>query len=97
VLKVSGRCLITFFILNEESQKLILMGKSSQNLQFQINENSYTIDSAVPERAIGFREDYIRESLRLNSLRLIDSLYYGSWCGREKFTSYQDIVIAEKV
>jgi len=32
VLKPGGRCFITYFLLNNESEKLIKTGKSSQNL-----------------------------------------------------------------
>jgi len=97
VLKVGGKSLLTFFIVNEKSLSLIKMRKSTQDLQFQIDNHSFTIDVDLPERAIGFREDYIKEILKMNSLKLIEPIYYGSWSGREEFTSYQDLIIVEKV
>lgn len=55
------------------------------------------LDLKMIERTRGFREDYIKKLLSLNSLKLIERVYYVSWCGREEFTSCQDVVVAEKV
>lgn len=97
VLRPGGRCLITFFLINEESKLLIKLGKSSQLLSNQIDDYSYIKDRNVPESAIGFKEDHIIAQFKLNSLNILSPIYYGSWCGRQKFKSYQDIIIAEKI
>ncbi|MBU1423046.1 MAG: class I SAM-dependent methyltransferase [Bacteroidetes bacterium] len=96
VMKSGGRCLITFFLLNEESEKFIKNGDSSQNLKFQIDENSYTVNKNISESAIGYKEEYIKQLFVNKGLTVEESIYYGSWCGRKNYKSYQDIVIAIK-
>ena len=97
VLKPGGRCLITFFLMNEKSKSLIKSGLSSQNLVHQLDDHSYIKDEIVPESAIGFNEEYIKMLFKDNFLRILYPIYYGSWCGRDEFKSYQDIIVAEKV
>jgi len=96
VLKPGGKCLITFFLINELSQKLINNGNSSQELIFQLDENSFIKDEKTPEVAIGFNEVQIIKVFDTYCLKIIMPIHYGSWCGREEYLSYQDIVIAEK-
>lgn len=96
VMKTKGRCLITFFLMNAESIRLIENKKSTQNLIYKIDNNSYTKDNNIPESAIGFNEDYIKELFNNNELNLIQPIHYGSWCGRNSFVSYQDMIVAEK-
>lgn len=95
VLKPGGRCLITCFLINKESLMLIKEGKASQNLRLQIDEVSYVKDSEIPESAIGFDEEWVLQLLNTTSFETI-SKHYGSWCGREKYKSYQDIMIIQK-
>lgn len=97
VMKPGSKCLMTFFLLNEESKALIKEETSTINLIYQLDENSFTKDEIVPERAIGFREEYIKELLKNNSLKIIEPIHFGSWCGRKKYKSYQDILILEKI
>lgn len=97
VMKPDGRCLITFFLLNAESTSLIIKEKSTQNIIYKLDDNSFTKDKNVPEKAIGFNEDYIKELFYKNDLNIIQPIHYGSWCGRTNFVSYQDIIVAEKI
>jgi len=95
VLKPGGRCFITYFLLNNESEKLIKMGKSSQNLIYDI-DGCVTSNKENPEEANGFKEDHIRKIYKENQLMLSDPIHFGSWCGRTDFIDYQDIVIGTK-
>lgn len=94
VLKPGKNCLITFFLLNPESLLLINEGKSSKNFIHKGN-GFLTINKSEPELAVAYDEDYIKKLLTSNNLE-IKSLNYGSWCGREEFLSYQDILVAVK-
>lgn len=96
VLKPGGRCLITFFLLNDESLGFIQKGNSTQKLVHQLDEVSFTKDKDVPESAIGFKENYVKDLFKNQGLNIINPIHYGSWCGRENYLSYQDIIIAEK-
>jgi ubiquinone/menaquinone biosynthesis C-methylase UbiE len=95
VLKIDGKCLFTFFLLNVESLNLIRNEKSSLNFKYEF-KNYSTIDKEVQEEAIALNEDIIRRYYKKYGYNIIQPVYYGGWCGRDKFLSYQDIVIANK-
>lgn len=93
VLKKGGRCLITFFLLNEESEQLINKGKSS--LDFKYKFATYQIiDTGIPEKAICYDEAFILGLYEKHGLKIKLPVHYGSWCGRTDFLSYQDIIEA---
>jgi SAM-dependent methyltransferase len=94
-LRPNGRCLITFFLLNEESHKLISGGHSSLDFRFP-QDSCWTADESLPENALAYEEEYIRGVYAESSLAL-ENLQYGAWCGRSEYLSYQDAVIARKV
>ncbi len=95
VLRKEGVCLITFFMMNEESEALINKGVSTQNFSYEIG-GCYTTALENPEQAIAFSELNIRYLYGKFGLSVQEPIRYGSWCGREKYLSYQDIVIARK-
>jgi len=87
--------MVTWFILNEESQKLIAENQSSLNFKYEY-ANYTTIDEAMPEIGVGFSESYIRSLYEINGLSVVEPLYFGNWCGRKDFLDYQDIILAVK-
>jgi SAM-dependent methyltransferase len=94
VTRIGGRCLVTMFLLNEESLSLIKDGKSALDLRF--DKGGYrTISEEVPELAIALPEKWMTELLAKNRLQ-ISSLNRGSWCGRKISKSYQDFIVAVK-
>jgi SAM-dependent methyltransferase len=95
VLKTGGRCLITFFILNDESEKQILSGHSALDFRYKIG-GCLAVDKSHPERAIAFRETFVTRTLTKSGLSIVPPIHYGSWCRRASSLSAQDIVIAEK-
>jgi SAM-dependent methyltransferase len=95
VLKLDGRCLITWLLLNEESKQLIERGNSSVALLHRV-ERSLTVDKDVPEKAVAYEEADVLKFYARQGLRLTRPIYYGSWCGRSEYLSYQDISIAYK-
>jgi ubiquinone/menaquinone biosynthesis C-methylase UbiE len=95
VLKEGGRCLISFFLLNDESIRLISLGKSTLNLTIPLGA-CRVVNANLPEQVIGYDEEVIRSAYRKNELAIATPVYYGSWCGRENFLSYQDLIIAHK-
>lgn len=95
VLAPGGRCLLTFFLLNDESRGLIGQGRSTQ--PFADVEAPYAVvDPAIPERAVAYEEPWVLTLLSEAGLSPRMPPNYGSWCGRESFTSYQDIVVADR-
>jgi ubiquinone/menaquinone biosynthesis C-methylase UbiE len=95
VLKTRGKCLITFFLLNDESEILVRSGRSSLNFRYKI-EGCLTTNENVPESAIAYNEEFIKELFEKYKLKISQPIYYGSWCKRDSFLSYQDIIIATK-
>jgi ubiquinone/menaquinone biosynthesis C-methylase UbiE len=91
VLKPGGRCLCTLFLLNEESRRLIRAGKSTQNMIHPLGE-CFTTEPDLPEAAVGFEEAHVLEWIAERRFT-IAAKCYGSWCGRLRFTSYQDMLI----
>ena len=95
VLKPGGRCMITWFILNEETQKLIAGNQSAMNFKYQ-HGNYATIGETLHETGVGFNESYITSLYEKNGLSVLQPVYFGNWCGRKDFLDYQDIILAVK-
>ena len=95
VLKPGGRCFHTFFLLNEESTALIADGAG--RFDFQYKRDGYvTVSRNDPEKAVAYDEARIRKLYQERGLRIDEPIHYGSWCGRKRFLSGQDIIIAVK-
>jgi ubiquinone/menaquinone biosynthesis C-methylase UbiE len=95
VLKTEGKCLITFFILNEESEDLVQQGRSTLDFRFKIGD-CLTTDKKRPEAAIAYKEGHIEALFEKHGLKIIEPIHYGSWCDRDRYLSFQDIVVATK-
>lgn len=95
VLKPGGRCLITYFLLNEESTPMNDGGRGILNFA-ERGELYRTINRSRPEDAVAYEEKFIRSLYEKYGLVVSEPVYYGSWCGREKFLSLQDMVLAYK-
>ncbi|WMT43334.1 class I SAM-dependent methyltransferase [Paenibacillus sp. D2_2] len=95
VLKQDGRCFITFFLMNSESSHYLNSGLSTQGFYHQV-ENCYVVNTAIPNAAVAYSEDEIQRLFNKYKLTMINKPYYGSWCGRPEFTSYQDIIVINK-
>ena len=95
VLKVGGKCLITFFILNEESENLINLGRSSLDFKDEI-DGCLTINKDDPEFALAYKEQFIIDLFNKYGLEISQPIHYGCWCSRNEFLTYQDLIIATK-
>jgi len=95
VMKSGGRCLISYFLLNTESLESI--DAKTSTLDFKYVFGIYrTINEAALEEAVAYNEEYVRNLYDKFGLHIIEPVYYGSWCSRRNFLSYQDIVIASR-
>ncbi|HEV2061686.1 MAG TPA: class I SAM-dependent methyltransferase, partial [Solirubrobacteraceae bacterium] len=94
VLRPGGRVLATFFLLNDESRALIAEGRTSLGF-LDPEAHVAVVDVDVPEEAVAYDEAWVRERLEANGLALQDTRY-GSWCGRDDYTSFQDLVVAAR-
>lgn len=95
VLKHDGKCLITFFLLNNYSNSQIQSDNSLMDFKYEMDGFS-TIDINAPEEAIAYDEDVVKMYFDKCNLKIIEPIHYGSWCGGSKYLSFQDIIIATK-
>jgi SAM-dependent methyltransferase len=93
-LRPNGKSLITFFLLNEESHRLIRDGLSSLNFRFH-RDGCRVEHDRVPEDVVAFEETDMAALHRSVGLT-IELVRYGAWPGRAEYLSYQDIVVARK-
>ena len=95
VMKPGGKCLITFLLLNEEAAGLIRAGKSEHDFVHEL-DGCFTTRPHDPEAAIAYDEQTALQFFERCNLKVEPPIHYGSWCGRTKYLSYQDIVVAGK-
>jgi SAM-dependent methyltransferase len=94
VLRPGGKCLATFFLLNEESRRAV-EAQTSSLLFLHCLGDCWTTSSRVPETAVAYDERTLAGFLEKNGL-VRDATRYGKWCGRDRFLSYQDIVVMRR-
>lgn len=95
LLTAKGRCLATFFLLNEDQARLAPDGKNALAFNFGEGPWRYVYENS-PESAAAYEESYVRELLKENDLVLKRPIFYGSWSGRKDGLSFQDILLLEK-
>lgn len=97
ILKKGGKCLITYYLLNEKSLELIKNNFESQPFKYEFGE-FWVIDKIMPEYAVAYYEKNIRELFKKNGLRIIDPIKYGRWPGKSKLGGWgQEKILAEKM
>ncbi|HEX6728931.1 MAG TPA: class I SAM-dependent methyltransferase [Pyrinomonadaceae bacterium] len=95
LLKRGGRCLVSFFLLNDEQARLAT--KERQRLQFNFGDGVWRyVYEQRAESAVAYEESYILDLLRKCGLVLQGKIYYGTWTGRSDGLSFQDILLLKK-
>jgi SAM-dependent methyltransferase len=95
LLKPGGRCFSTWYLLNDESERLCRAGGARPEFRYSIGD-CRVADPDVPEEAIAHRESVVKDWYKRFSLDKDLSVHYGSWCGRDSFLSHQDICVSAK-
>ena len=94
VLKSGGKCLATFFIINEEVKRN--MNEKKSNFVFSHSyDGYYLMDSSVKEANVAFDEEYLRTMIKDCGLS-IESIYYGSWSCKKEALDFQDVIVLGK-
>ncbi|MGB4959973.1 MAG: class I SAM-dependent methyltransferase [Saprospiraceae bacterium] len=96
VLKPGGRFVATFFILDEESERLMSHKKSS--FRFDFDKGNYRLmDDKVRSANVAFELQYLKSVLQQCGLSIVAKLD-GSWSGRDQShpLAFQDILVLEK-
>lgn len=92
VLKPGGKCLVTWFLLDEISRQ---SQHPVMNFAHDIDEVSRTTVKSNPEAAIAFDLDWVRGIYNKFGLR-IEDLEHGKWGRPESRYDLQDMIIASK-
>jgi SAM-dependent methyltransferase len=96
-LKPRGRAVITFFILNNESERLLKESHGRLSFQHSYAGGQVRVqDPSNPEAAIAYPEVTVRKLLGQSGMRLLEPIYFGSWSGRAATVTYQDVTIWER-
>lgn len=94
VLNKNGKCLATFFIINEESKRNMLLKKTDFVFKYSY-DGYYLMAKSVKEANIAYEEEFLFTMIDNCGLK-IESVYYGSWSKKSATLDFQDIVILRK-
>lgn len=95
VLRPGGRAFMTFFLLNDQSLRGVEEGTSKFDFVHDAGTHRL-IDPEVPEAAVALPESDVTAWLRDAGMHAVDPVYYGSWSGRRKMLTGQDVIVAVK-
>jgi len=100
VMKIQGRCFISYFLLNSVSKERIARGQSSRTFSNQIKISCFSDNLETPEDAVAYNEDYILSLYDKLDLKIVKQIHYGVWSKSKIFNAardYQDIIVAKKI
>jgi len=95
VLKSGGRCMITYFLLTQDSLRAIEEGRSTQNFRHR-GKGYRTVNPDDPESSVAYELEAIRALYSSLGLVIREPVHEGSWYGRKDYLTYQDLIVAEK-
>jgi len=93
VLRRDGRCLLTCFLIDEESRSLMEAGVANHDFRHP-GDACHVERPDLPEAAVGFEGRRLLGWLEERGLAVV-SRCNGTWCGRRGL-SYQDILVVQK-
>jgi SAM-dependent methyltransferase len=96
VLRPEGRCLMTFFLLNEESLDSVRAGRATRRFAYQGDGYLYDVLER-PEAAVAHREEDLLGYLEQAGFELHVPILYGYWTGRQVRDPGQDIVVVKRL
>ena len=95
VLEPDGRCLITYYLVDDGAIRAIASGKSL--FPFRATADGYyAVEGRTPEYAIGHPLRTVRRLYEAQGLCIEEPVRHGAWSGRDGYWSFQDIVVARK-
>lgn len=95
VMKTGATCVMSLYIINCESEDLII--KKSAQMNFPFNKGFYRLQDATYNTPIvAYDEEWLLIKMESAGLKM-ESIKYGYWCGRPNFLEYLDLLICRKV
>jgi SAM-dependent methyltransferase len=95
VLRPGGRCLMTFYLLNESSRAAITAGSADLSFRYGDGIERFEYRNRLVE-GVAYDEHDIRDWAASSGLLVSDSIHCGSWSHHPRPLSFQDIVLAIK-
>jgi len=93
VLKPGGRCVASYFLLNDASEQAIAAGRLKPLHRFPERlDGCRVLSLELPESAVAHDEDRIRRLYAQCGFRIVEPIRYGRWAGRSSPLG-QDVVI----
>jgi ubiquinone/menaquinone biosynthesis C-methylase UbiE len=94
VMKPGATCLMSFFIVNCESEDMMI--RKPTHMNFPINKGFYRLHSTQVDTAnVAYDEEWLLDKIEKAGLKM-DAIKYGQWCGRTSYFDYQDLLICSK-
>lgn len=96
LLSKRGRCLATFFLLNDQQAELKKRGLNAIAFDFGEEPSAQYAYQNSPQSAVAFCEGFVMDCLRKHKLNLAQPVIYGSWSGLTEGLSFQDLLLIER-
>ena len=94
VLRPGGRALTTWFLLEEESRRL--MAEGSSGLAFlDPQQHVAVVSEDLPQEAVAYDEGWVYDRVRESGMAVVEPVHPGWWCGRRGGVAFQDLVVLE--
>jgi len=94
VMKKGASAWITFYLLNDETKKLLDLKKTLIDFKYQF-DGFRSIRNDKPESSVAWEESIVRKVCEDNNLEIIEPIHFGGWRNVMKEKT-QDIVIVSK-
>jgi SAM-dependent methyltransferase len=96
VMAVNGKCMASFFILNENAKNNIRQKKTDFVFPFY-HKNCYLMDEKVKEANVAYEEFFLLDLFRQANLK-VEQIHYGGWSQGEMINEFdfQDIVVLSR-
>ena len=96
VLAPGGRCLMTWFLLDDESRRQMVDNGPVFNFQHAL-PGCYVSNAEVPEGAVAYDETRMRALVAARSLRILEPIHRGTWRrGQSDGVGLQDVVVVQR-
>lgn len=96
VLKPGGRCVSSFFLLDDASRRGVESGTSFRPFAVRFGASGCLLaDADVPETAVAHDEGFVRARFAENGLAVEEPVYHGGWWRGE--ADHQDVITAVKL
>lgn len=93
LLAPGGRCLMTFFLLNDEQRRLA----DRNRLSFVHGDETWRyVHKESPETAVAYDERFVLELFDRYGLCLPGPISYGRWSGRPDGLTFQDLLVVHR-